>query len=111
MLLVQAVYEYKSSKTDEIILEEAKEDAHNQAHLALKTIMRDLNNTRFLAEEISTDLSSGKLKDDSKLRERLIAEMENNSEIFNRITSYNVCYTKLLRFFRRSHTYILRFRS
>jgi len=83
LLLVQAVYEYKSSKTDEIILEEAKEDAHNQAQFALKTIVKDLDSTRLLAEEISKDLSSGKLNNDSMLRERLLAEMENNSDIFS----------------------------
>lgn len=89
LLLVQDVYEYQSSKTDKIILEEAKEDAHNQAHFAMKTIVENLDSTRFLAEEISRDLSSGKLRDDSILRERLLAEMENNSDIFGIGVAYS----------------------
>lgn len=109
LLLVQAVYEYKSSKTDEIILEEAKEDAHNQAHFALKTIVEDLDSTRFLAEEISKDLSSGKLKDDFTLRERLLAEMENNSDIF----SIGIAYSPAVNagklhslYFKRNGSYV-----
>ncbi|WP_440947658.1 cache domain-containing protein [Methanosarcina sp. T3] len=89
MLLIQTVYEYKSSKTNEIILEEAEEDAHKQAHFALKKIVEELDSTRLIAEEISTDLSSGKLKNDSMIKARLLSEMENNPGIFSIVVAYS----------------------
>ena len=87
LLLAYAGYEYKSSKTNEVILEEAKEDALQKADSATKKINSELNSTSSLAEGVAKDLSSGKLKDDSMLRERLLAEMKNNSKISKFITS------------------------
>ncbi len=43
LLLVHVGYEYISSKTDEIILKEAKEDAQQKADYAIKDIHDDLN--------------------------------------------------------------------
>lgn len=89
LLLVYVGNEYKSSKTNEIILEEAKEDAKQKADYALKDIYGDLNSTSSLTEGVAKDLSSGKLKDDSMLRERLLAEMKNNPNISSIVVAYS----------------------
>ncbi|HEY3361577.1 MAG TPA: cache domain-containing protein [Methanosarcina sp.] len=89
LLLLHIGYEYKSSKTDEIILEEAKKDAQQQADFAVKHIYSDINSTSSLTEEIAKDLSSGKLKDDSMLRERLLAEMKKHPNIYSIVVAYS----------------------
>ena len=89
LLLIHLGYEYKSSKTNEIILEDAKEDALQKAEDAIKNIDMELNSTSSFADGISKDLSSGKLKNDSILRERLLAEMKNNSHIFGIVVAYS----------------------
>ena len=89
LLLVHVGYEYKSSKTDEIILEEAKKDAQQQADSAIKDIYSDLNSTSSLTEGIAKDLSSGKLKDESMLRERLLVEMKNHPNISSIVVAYS----------------------
>jgi hypothetical protein len=88
-LLIDLAYEYKSSKTDEIILQKAKEDAQQKANYAIKEINGDLNTTSSLAEGIAKDLSSGKLKGESALRERLLAEMKNNPNIYSIVVAYS----------------------
>jgi hypothetical protein len=89
LLLVHVGYEYKSSKTNEIILEKAKEDARQKADAAIKDINSDANSASSLAEGIAKDLSSGKLKDDTMLRERLLAEMTNTSKDFSIAVAYS----------------------
>lgn len=89
LLLVHLGYEYKNSKTDEIILEQARKDAQLQADSAIKYIYSDLNSTSSLTEEIEKDLSSGKLKNDSMLRERLLAEMKKNPNIYSIVVAYS----------------------
>lgn len=89
LLLVHVGYEYKSSKTNEIILEKAKEDARQKADAAIKNINSDANSASSLAEGIAKDLSSGKLKDDTMLRERLLAEMTNTSKDFSIAVAYS----------------------
>jgi hypothetical protein len=87
--LIHLGYEYKSSKTNEIILEDAKEDALQKADYAIKNIDMELNSTSSFADGVAKDLSSGKLKNDSILRERLLAEMKNNSHIFSIAVAYS----------------------
>jgi Cache domain len=89
LLLVHVGYEYKSSKTNEIILEEAEEDARQKAYAAIKDINSDANSASSLAEGIAKDLSSGKLKDDPMLRERLQTEMKNNPNIYSITVAYS----------------------
>ena len=89
LLLIHFGYEYKSSKTNEIIMEDAKKDAHQKADSAIKNINMELNSTSSLADGIAKDLSSGKLENDSILRERLLAEMKNNSNIFSIVVAYS----------------------
>ena len=89
LLLIHLGYEYKSSRTNEIILEDAKEDALQKAEDAIKNIDMELNSTSSFADGVSKDLSSGKLKNDSILRERLLAEMKNNSHIFSIAVAYS----------------------
>jgi hypothetical protein len=88
-LLVDLAYEYKSSKEDEIILENAMGDARQKANYAVKEINGNLNTTSSLAKGIAKDLSSGKLKDESVLRERLLAEMKNNPNIYSIVVAYS----------------------
>ena len=89
LLLIHLGYEYKSSKTNEIILEDAKEDALQKADYAIKNIDMELNSTSSFADGVAKDLSSGKLKNDSILRERLLTEMKNNSHIFSIAVAYS----------------------
>lgn len=67
LLLIHFGYEYKSGKTNEIILEDAKESALQKANSAIKNINLELNSTSSLADGVAKDLSSGKLKNDSIL--------------------------------------------
>lgn len=87
--MAQVVYEYKNSNTDEIILEEAKEDACKKAETARENIEGELDSTSLLAEKVATDLSSGKLGNDSILEKRIRAEMDSNSEIFCITVAYS----------------------
>jgi hypothetical protein len=48
-----------------------------------------LNSTSSLADGVAKDLSSGKLKNDSMLRERLLAEMKNNPYISSIVVAYS----------------------
>ena len=89
LLLIHFGYEYKSSKTNEIILEDAKKDALQKADSAIKNINMELNFTSSLADGVAKDLSSGKLKNDSMLKERLLAEMKNNPNIFSIVVAYS----------------------
>ena len=89
LLLIHFGYEYKSSQTNEIILEDAKEDALQKANSAIKNINSELNSTSSFADGVAKDLSFGKLKNDSILRERLLAEMKNNSHIFSIAVAYS----------------------
>ena len=89
LLLIHLGYEYKSSKTNKIILEDAKEDALQKAEDAIKNIDMELNSTSSFADGVAKDLSSGKLKNDSILRERLLAEMKNNYHIFSIAVAYS----------------------
>jgi len=89
LLLIHLGYEYKSGQTNEIILEDAKEDALQKANSAIKNINSELNSTSSLADGVAKDLSSGKLKNNSILRERLLAEMKNNSHIFSIVVAYS----------------------
>ena len=52
LLLIHLGYEYKSSKTNEIILEDAKEDALQKAEAAIKNIDMELNSTSSLLMEL-----------------------------------------------------------
>src|SRR5271169_1802525 len=88
LLLMHFGYAYKSSKTNEIILKDAKEDALQKANSAIKNINLELNSTSSLADGVAKDLSSGKLKNDSLLQERLLTEM-NNSHIFSITVAYS----------------------
>ena len=89
LLLIYVGYEYKSSKTNDIILAEAKEDALQKAESATKKVSIGLNSTSSLADGVAKDLSSGKLKNDSMLRERLLAEMKNNPDISSIVVAYS----------------------
>ena len=89
LLLIHLGYEYKSGQTNEIILEDAKEDALQKANSAIKNINSELNSTSSLADGVAKDLSSGKLKNDSILRERLLTEMKNNPNIFSIVVAYS----------------------
>jgi hypothetical protein len=89
LLLIYVGYDYKSSKTNEIILAEAKEDALKKAESAIKKVSIGLNSTSSLADGVAQDLSSGKLKNDSILRERLVAEMKNNPYISSIVVAYS----------------------
>lgn len=89
LLLMRFGYEYKSSKTNKIILEDAKEDALQKANYAIKNIDLGLNSTSSIADGVAKDLSSGKLKNDSLLQERLLAEMKNNPDIFSITVAYS----------------------
>ncbi len=88
LLLVHLGYEYKSSKTNEIIQEDAKKDALQKADSAIKNINMGLNFTSTLADTVAKDLSSGKLKNDSMLKERLLTEMKDNPNIFSIVVAY-----------------------
>src|SRR5208283_199640 len=89
LLLIHFAYEHKSSKTNEIILEDAKEDALQKANSAIKNINLELNSTSSMADRVAKDLSSGKLKNDSILRERLLTEMKNSPNIFSIVVAYS----------------------
>lgn len=89
LLLAYVGYEYKSSKTNEVIMEEAKGDALQKADSAIKSVNDKVNSSNSLVEGIAKDLSSGKLKDDSMLRERLLAEMKNNSDMYSIAVAYS----------------------
>jgi hypothetical protein len=89
LLMVQAGYEYKNSKMDELILEEAKEDAHDKAEGALKNISGELNSTSLLAEGIAKDIRSGELNNDSMVTKRILDEMDGNPEIFSVVVAYS----------------------
>jgi len=89
LLLIHLGYEYKINKTNEIILEDARKDALQKADSALKSINMELTSTSSLADGVARDLSSGKLKNDSILRERLQVEMKNNSNIFSIVVAYS----------------------
>jgi hypothetical protein len=87
-LMIYTGYEYKTSKTDEIILEKAKEDAHNKAENALEDISWEFNSTRLFTKGVAEKLSSGKLND-STLDRYLQAEMENISKISSVYVAYS----------------------
>ena len=89
LLLVYVGYEYKSSKTNEVIMEKAKEDALQKADSAIKRVNDRVNSSNSLAEGLAKDLSSGKLNDDSMLRERILTEMKNNSNIYSITVAYS----------------------
>ena len=89
LLLIHFGYEYKSSKTNEKIQEEERKDALQKADSAIKNINMGLNFTSSLADGIATDLSSGKLKNDSMVKDRLLAEMKNNPSIFSIVVAYS----------------------
>ncbi len=89
LLLIHFGYEYKSSKTNEMIKEDARKDALQKADSAIKNINMGLNFTSSLADGVATDLSSGKLKNDSMVKERLLAEMKNNPSIFSIVVAYS----------------------
>ena len=89
LLLVKVLYEYKSSNTNEIILDKAKEDSRQKAEFAIKKIEEELNSTSLLAEGVTKDLSFGKLKNDSMIQERLMAEMKNNPDVFSIVVAYS----------------------
>ena len=89
LLLIHFVYEYKSSKTNEIILGDAKKDALQKANFSIKNIDVELNSTSSIADGVAKDLSSGKVKNNSILRKRLLAEMKNNSNIFSIVVAYS----------------------
>ena len=89
LLLIHFGYEYKSSKTNEIIQEYARKDALQKADSAIKNINMGLNFTSSLADGVATDLSSGKLKNDSMVKDRLLAEMKNNPSIFSIVVAYS----------------------
>jgi hypothetical protein len=89
LLLVHIGYEYKSSNTNEIILEGGKVDALQKADSAIKIVNREINSTISLAEGIAKDLSSGKLKKDSILQERLLAETKNHTHITSIVVAYS----------------------
>jgi Cache domain len=104
LLSVYFGYEYKSSKTDEIILEDAKENALQKAEYAIKNVHNGANSTRAFADGVAQDLSSGKLKNDSILQERILAEMKLHPNIFSIVVAYspstNAGKLKASRFFR-----------
>ena len=89
MLLIYVGYEYKSNKTNEIILAEIKENVLQKAEFATKKVSIGPNYTSSLADGVATDLSSGKLKNDSMLRERLLAGMKNNPNISSIVVAYS----------------------
>lgn len=88
LLLIHFGYEYKSSKTNEIIMEDAKNDALQKAKSAIKKLIWKLIPRAPLFMNCK-DLSSGKLGNDSRLKERLLAEMKNNSNIFSIVVAYS----------------------
>ena len=49
----------------------------------------ELNFTSTLADGVAKDLSSGKLKNDSMVKERLLAEMKDNPNIFSIVVAYS----------------------
>jgi len=89
LLLVHFGYEYKSSKTNKIILEDAKVDALKKADIAIKNVNIVANSTISLADGVAKELSSGKLENDSMLQERLLAEMKNHSNIISIVVAYS----------------------
>ena len=60
LLLIHFGYEYKSSKTNEMIQEDARKDALQKADSAIKNINLGLNFTSTLADGVAKDLSFGK---------------------------------------------------
>ncbi len=88
-LLIYVGYEYKSSKTNEIILAEAKEDALQKADFAIEKVSVELSSTSSLADVVATDISSGKLKNDSMLKGHLLAEMKNNPDISSIVVAHS----------------------
>ena len=89
LLLIHFGYEYKSSKTNEMIQEDTRKDALQKADSSIKNINMGLNFTSTLADGVAKDLSSGKLKNDSMVKERLLAEMKNNPSIFSIVIAYS----------------------
>jgi hypothetical protein len=89
LLLIHFGYEYKSSKTNEMIQEDARKDALQKADSAIKNINLGLNFTSTLADGVAKDLSFGKLKNDSMVKERLLAEMKDNPSIFSIVIAYS----------------------
>jgi len=89
LILIHYGYEYKSSKTNEIIQEDAKKDALQKADSAIKNINIGLNFSSTLADGVAQDLSSGKLKNDSTVKERLLVEMKDHPSIFSIVIAYS----------------------
>jgi len=89
LLMVHAGYEYKNSKTDELILEDAKVDAHNKAEGALKNISGELNSTSLLVEGIAKDIRSEELNNDPMITKRILDKMDGNPNIFSIVIAYS----------------------
>lgn len=89
LLSIYFGYEYKSSKTDDIILEGAKENALQKAEYAIKNVNLAINHTTSIGDEIARDLSSSKLKNESILRERILAKMKTYPNIFSIVVAYS----------------------
>jgi hypothetical protein len=89
LLLVHIGYEYKSSYPNEIIQEGGKEDALQKADSVIKIVNIGINSTTHLTDEVAKDLSSGKLKNDSILQERLLAETKNHPYITSIVAAYS----------------------
>ena len=70
-------------------MEDAKKDALQKADSAIKNTNMGLNFTSTLADGVAKDLSFGKLKNDSMIRERLLAEMNNYPNIFSIVVAYS----------------------
>jgi uncharacterized protein YbaA (DUF1428 family) len=87
-LLIWAWYDYKTSNTDEIILEKAKEDAYKEANDTRDNISKELDSTSYVVEGIAKDLSAGKLND-SSIAERLRIEMAKRPSIFSLVVAYS----------------------
>jgi uncharacterized protein YacL len=65
LLLIYVGYEYKSSKTNEIIHGRCKERCAPKSQVCHKKINLEVNSTSSLADGVAKDLSSGKLGNDS----------------------------------------------
>jgi hypothetical protein len=72
-----------------MIQEDARKDALQKADSAIKNINMGLNFTSTLADGVAKDLSSGKLKNDSMVKERLLAEIKDNPSIFSIVIAYS----------------------
>jgi hypothetical protein len=72
-----------------MIQEDARKDALQKADSAIKNINMGLNFTSILADGVAKDLSSGKLKNYSMVKERLLAEMKDNPSIFSIVIAYS----------------------